>query len=256
MIKNKSPRLLDLPGELRNMIYEYAVSSTTPLRCIVSDDKPTIYILKHNPLKHVNRQLYYETKALVAPQTELLFCDHRYRNSSGIDQFVEFLQHCAPKHYEKFGTITIKTITKELIADVYMSRIDPDSFSNMNQHALVKLRASGARSSGREVLLDAIFYAFMLRRNNALSTILPTRNNVYPKDLLPWNRGIELLSQPGLQRRWPENWRFYPWGENIDVGKVVRFCKDEPQLQDLLPSLKGGVWELIEVIKQAEEEGL
>jgi hypothetical protein len=67
-----SSRLLDLPREIRDMIYEYALTEDQGLLLVEHDDtqksfrgcRPTDPSTESNCLKYICRQLYYETKGL------------------------------------------------------------------------------------------------------------------------------------------------------------------------------------------------
>jgi hypothetical protein len=68
-------RLLELPGELRNMVYQNVL--THPLGLISTPDEPALGFIPHsgtargargqdpNPLRYVCRQLHYETRHLL-----------------------------------------------------------------------------------------------------------------------------------------------------------------------------------------------
>lgn len=92
---------LQIPAELRNLIYEYSLTEEHGVQCTIDKD-PTIppKLLRlgqskngdlepeANQLKYVCRKLYHETKGLTLQYNELTF--------RGTEDFERFLQVCAP----------------------------------------------------------------------------------------------------------------------------------------------------------------
>jgi hypothetical protein len=80
-------RLLELPGELRNMVYQNVL--THPLGLISTPDEPALGFIPHsgtargargqdpNPLRYVCRQLHYETRHLLLKHNSCVFKGER-----------------------------------------------------------------------------------------------------------------------------------------------------------------------------------
>jgi hypothetical protein len=96
-----SSRLLDLPRELRDMIYEYALTEDQGLLLVERDDtqksfkgcRPTDPSTESNCLKYVCRQLYYETKGLGLGLNDLTIRSELLRS----------LLHARPANNSAFG---------------------------------------------------------------------------------------------------------------------------------------------------------
>ncbi|KAF2640341.1 hypothetical protein P280DRAFT_507848 [Massarina eburnea CBS 473.64] len=94
-------RLMDLPGEIRNLIYEFALTSPSPLhyREPISDTtKPLIYepateysqAAEINQIKYVNKRLYAETAGLEVVFNTILFARKEEKESTPGTMFLRF----------------------------------------------------------------------------------------------------------------------------------------------------------------------
>ena len=109
-----SSRLLDLPREIRDMIYEYALTEDQGLLLVEHDDtqksfrgcRPTDPGTKSNCLKYVCRQLYYETKGL-----DLGLNDLTIRSEFGeqTEDFITFLGTCSVGQQQCIRKVTLCT---------------------------------------------------------------------------------------------------------------------------------------------------
>jgi hypothetical protein len=109
-IMTETPRLFKLPGELRNRILEYALTSSEPLRYnspmgsssrssfYVSLTKPDGTMISHefNVIKYVNRQLYAETAGLEIKLNTLHFSFQIGIEWSPAQHFFSFICFLAP----------------------------------------------------------------------------------------------------------------------------------------------------------------
>ncbi|KAI4931143.1 hypothetical protein J4E85_003732 [Alternaria conjuncta] len=101
-------RLLDLPRELRDMIYEYALTEKAGL--VVLKSTPSRLRAADNPrgpdpnsLKFVCRQLYAETKGLGLRYNKLTF-----PSSFSYELFDKFTKkHCSPANFGRVGSVAI-----------------------------------------------------------------------------------------------------------------------------------------------------
>ena len=101
-------RLLDLPRELRDMIYEYALTEKAGL--VVLKSSPSRLRAADNPrgpdpnsLKFVCRQLYAETKGLGLRYNKLTF-----PGSFSYELFDKFTKkHCSPANFGRVGSVAI-----------------------------------------------------------------------------------------------------------------------------------------------------
>ena len=109
-------RLLDLPRELRDMIYEYALTEDQGLLLVERDDtqksfrgcRPTDPSTESNCLKYVCRQLYYETKGLGLGLNDLTIrCRHEFREQ--IEDFITFLATCSVGQQQCIRKVTLCT---------------------------------------------------------------------------------------------------------------------------------------------------
>jgi hypothetical protein len=143
--------LLQLPGELRNRIYEYALTSDDA-QLLYREDAPPIIpdvpllhceqqILSHisskptasfglyewpctkgfNQLKYTNRQVRKETKGLEVRYNGLLFLEQNdtdaplvVRESASIIQCARLLHHCRPRRASKIRKIVMKSVRPAL----------------------------------------------------------------------------------------------------------------------------------------------
>lgn len=95
-----SSRLLDLPREIRDMIYEYALTEDQGLLLVEHDDtqksfrgcRPTDPSTESNCLEYVCRQLYYETKGLGLGLNNLTI---RSEFREQIEDFITFFSTCS-----------------------------------------------------------------------------------------------------------------------------------------------------------------
>lgn len=111
----KMPTLLCLPGELRNRIYKYVL--TTPnanaLRIDMqwtkaSKRKPKLYEVvepyeEFNRMKYVCHQLYQETAGLEAKFNTIIF-----RNNFSTEQFLEFRDTCSSERCAWLSSVVLK----------------------------------------------------------------------------------------------------------------------------------------------------
>jgi hypothetical protein len=106
-------RLLDLPRELRDTIYEYALTEKAGL--VISRSFPSCvrplddqYGSDPNPLKFVCHQLYKETKDLGLRYNKLTFS-----GSFSFDLFRKFTEkHCSRAHFGRVKTIVILLMSR------------------------------------------------------------------------------------------------------------------------------------------------
>ncbi|RYN62740.1 hypothetical protein AA0118_g4993 [Alternaria tenuissima] len=111
-----SSRLLNLPRELCDMIYEYALTEDQGLLLVERDDtqksfkgcRPTDPSTESNCLKYVCRQLYYETKGLGLGLNDLTIrCRHEFREQ--IEDFITFLATCSVGQQQCIRKVTLCT---------------------------------------------------------------------------------------------------------------------------------------------------
>lgn len=104
-------QLLTLAPELRNSIYEYALTECKPLHCTAGDatGSPKLLIRyqfgsyeakrEANHLKYVCRQLYYETRTLSLRYNDIHF--------HGIENFENFVLSSIPDLQKRFRNVVI-----------------------------------------------------------------------------------------------------------------------------------------------------
>jgi len=99
--------LLDLPPELRNTIYKFALtepdgitvcrhpgvsrSRKKPIMAACGDQAYPV-----NQIKLVNRQLHQETAGLKIRYSTVIFQSESHSRAGAINQFLAFIRHCAP----------------------------------------------------------------------------------------------------------------------------------------------------------------
>ncbi|KAI8939821.1 hypothetical protein NX059_003559 [Plenodomus lindquistii] len=140
-----SCRLLDLPAELRNLIYEYALTSNNgklfvrdpePLQDIPEDmrvdyeeELDTYYKAPYshgiklcitteldsemNQLKYVCKQLHQETKRLTIGLNEIVFLEDDQCPVEPAEQFVRFIRQCSQPYLSKAKTVILKSESPE-----------------------------------------------------------------------------------------------------------------------------------------------
>jgi hypothetical protein len=109
-----SSRLLDLPRELRDMIYEYALTEDQGLLLVERDDtqksfrgcRPTDPSTESNCLKYVCRQLYYETKGLGLGLNDLTI---RSEFREQTEDFTTFFATCSAGQQQCIRKVTLCT---------------------------------------------------------------------------------------------------------------------------------------------------
>jgi len=121
-------RLLSLPRELRDMIYEYALTDCVPLSALVErsltgyttfrrgndegfQGRSDPYRYRHgetNPLRFVCHQLHNETSALALRYNDLIFyCPDGWNPVTVYDLFDHFYDNCSPIYLVGIRKITI-----------------------------------------------------------------------------------------------------------------------------------------------------
>ena len=105
-------RLLNLPGELRNVIFEYALSEASGLLLVEIDDPPSpkrFMGCRHNDkneeanqLKYVCRQLHAETRGLGLKLNEL-----SVKSEDHILAFQRFLETCSSKQRQQIRQVSL-----------------------------------------------------------------------------------------------------------------------------------------------------
>ena len=116
----KSSRLLQLPGELRNKIYEYALTEERGL--VAYANSPCVLRTfrrgpdrESNQLKYVCHQLYAETRDLALRYNRLTFCGPG--PWGGLGTLYDYLFHCtSPSHLKGVTRVYIETWPAEGIA--------------------------------------------------------------------------------------------------------------------------------------------
>ncbi|CAN9445988.1 unnamed protein product [Alternaria alternata] len=109
-----SSRLLDLPRELRDMIYEYALTEDQGLLLVERDDtqksfrgcRPTDPSTESNCLKYVCRQLYYETKGSGLSLNDLTI---RSEFREQTEDFITFFATCSAGQQQCIRKVTLCT---------------------------------------------------------------------------------------------------------------------------------------------------
>ncbi|KAF2791656.1 hypothetical protein K505DRAFT_376606 [Melanomma pulvis-pyrius CBS 109.77] len=92
-------RLLQLPRELRDMIWEFALMDNRGLYTLNYCHR--LYTLDFkdiNQLKYVNWQLYYETRGLAVRLNEIHFIQRCKDSPCPVTKFFLFIRHCSPKN--------------------------------------------------------------------------------------------------------------------------------------------------------------
>ncbi|KAI4667099.1 uncharacterized protein J4E79_001783 [Alternaria viburni] len=135
--------LLDLPAELRNTIYQLALTHSEPLHYRMpkdGEDKPYLYhreapfqqgddekLVEYNQLKYVNKQLYAETAGL-----ELKFNDVTLSESSG---------HESPSDMLTAWVSSISIAKRSWIKTISITcdKYDPKCFDSESAEAVARL---------------------------------------------------------------------------------------------------------------------
>lgn len=129
--RNDSTFLFRLPPEIRNLIFELALSGEPqPLR-LCGDftpqesfafvpHQPKLYVVRtngiheeYNQLKYACRRLWTETAGVEAKFNKVLITKADCTKYSAIPSFILFAQSCAPKKIEWFRHVIIKTTCEE-----------------------------------------------------------------------------------------------------------------------------------------------
>ena len=183
-----SPRLLTLPGEIRNMIYEIALTAVEGIQCVGwvynrpvfcaagPSSRPRVEL---NQIKFVSRQLYKETAALEGRFNVVHFVRDPYllQRPSG-ERALRFLMSMTPARVRILNTIVIN---EACVDDESLEQHDPREFMRDTGKTLAALDRlcieypsltlhyivpnwRGPSIRGERFFLMGIKYSFALRR--------------------------------------------------------------------------------------------
>ena len=191
-------RLLALPRELRDKIYEYALAEDEGLLLIETHPKSfrghRLYEhwVESNRLKYVCRQLYHETKGLGLGLNDLAM-----RSERQVESFVAFLDTCSASQQQCIRKVTLTD--RMMRRKTYMSSWDwdvealrPYGASNpcMTIHLYVNSLSCTESAVHWLVLADTILYARYLHTDHAFKPRAPSLIAVFsnprsPRDPIP-----------------------------------------------------------------------
>jgi hypothetical protein len=251
----KPTYLFKLPDEIRNKIYEYALSSTHLFLRMPFDDQQAVSAdptrlkrpilqsrqtdspdVEYNQLKFVCRQAYAETAGLELKYNGLIVCD-RSRDDEAVGlQFVKFLENIgAAKHSWLHGCLIDLVDGREnenrpghtFLPDSAATVARIASFCNANPSVSVHyiIPSFDALVKPHKPVIcpitfmsTGIYYAHFLR-NRKNDSMLQFAPNVNGED---WTRNIDIqtLQAPNL--------RFRPVDDTLDEAEFRRFLNQQP----------------------------
>ncbi|KAF2478366.1 uncharacterized protein BDR25DRAFT_365582 [Lindgomyces ingoldianus] len=234
--------LLRLPPELRNLIYQFALSEPGSLR--YHHDKHLVTRAKlyasqnaadeFNQLKFVSRQMYMETAGLELRYNDLHFPFDQERSLHGVHMFLSFRDICSPIHQSWIRSVTIEDgPLKQFTAYLYMHFIH--TFAKYNPKAMVRIifRWFRLNSDNENFICHGIFLK-MLARNADITYLVP-RIRVYLQMDMDGVLGQALI--PAF-RKSPANVKFFPHGSFDEHD--FRHSKDAGEVV-IHPQVEGGI---------------
>jgi hypothetical protein len=143
----RKSHLLRLPGEIRNSIYEYALTSSTGL--VIKEGRDGIDKLAQeisssiqipgNQLQHTNRQLRHETADLEVRFNNIMVPGTKTRSS--VEQCIDFLETLPSSQHQYFRIITLKNSEGYARNRVEWSEHVPALYQFCGKHPQVIIRA-------------------------------------------------------------------------------------------------------------------
>ncbi|KAF2240957.1 hypothetical protein BU26DRAFT_572195 [Trematosphaeria pertusa] len=275
--KNSSSRLLQLPGELRNRIYEYVLTDPSPLGLQYSEQfvggtciskpwlKPRFEGMRDKEItkiKYVCRKLYAETAGLEIKFNSLRFSD----SECPARMFKDFLAICSPSKAAWIRTVVLRLGDYSHCISVLQENIDTllpiADFCRRNPQATVKYTYGAWEyspcceppNSGRPFIfamefIEAGVHLTKAFRGQDLDFLLPPSDRETWEAARDWRAATDEKKLEGLQA---PNFKFWPGDLYLDPGFANGVRRDA-----IIFDLEEDIMRLwVEYAKKWGEEGI
>ncbi|KAF2244822.1 hypothetical protein BU26DRAFT_553930 [Trematosphaeria pertusa] len=269
--------LMRLPGEIRNIIYEYALTEPDGLtyrnsefcaaRLVAHEPGDAglnsgtrLDYVEANQLQYVSREMRRETRGLGIVYNDLTFVGTS--NNLATSQFALFLRVCASRHLDYIRTITLRhrdtdlgprPVAQDKFEDDHESANIFMDFCHKRPNATVKWHVPWM-SAQRKFFLLQVFRLDLLSRPPSR----PIRQLLESK----WSPSlIEFMSRKHPEdedhplKKSPTNLIFFPQEDALDEASVWQLCQEDPDLEALVLRFVDGVEGYIPILQNLFKNG-
>lgn len=253
-------RLLDLPAELRNHIYEYSLAEPLGLRFVedltgtgrlclrqgheykdyLNADRSHVAIQEFpvlegviaNQLQFVNRQLRKETKGLGIRVNTLIFASIKDHNCGVLRRFLAFVKKLPSAQHKHLSTV----ILKDRGAREWAPNLEGVSrFCRSHPRVTVRMHMWKTHPIGHDFILTAVLVKQVYRRDPLFVSNVTSDPWLQQRLLENNKKALSIVSAL------PANFRVFPAHDEFNETTFRHACAKDPICEDIAGTIAGGV---------------